>query len=251
MSANLASLPSSPSPETLERVLLGGDLSKLSPAERLGYYRNVCESLGLNPLTKPLEYITLSGKLTLYARKDATEQLRRIHGVSITELTSDRLGDVFVVTAKAQDKSGRTDAATGAVAIGSLKGEALANALMKAETKSKRRVTLSICGLGLLDETEVETIPEAVPQDTDLATGEIRTTSLADKLTTPISDAQRKRLFAIARKAGWTSDQVRAWLRVEYGLETTSALKTEDYDAVCRHLEAGPPVETLDPDQPF
>jgi hypothetical protein len=34
---------------------------------------------------------------------------------------------------------------------------------MKAETKAKRRVTLSICGLGLLDETEIETIPGAAP----------------------------------------------------------------------------------------
>ncbi len=33
---------------------------------------------------------------------------------------------------------------------------------MKAETKSKRRVTLSLCGLGMLDESEVETIPGAV-----------------------------------------------------------------------------------------
>ena len=249
MSTSLTAI--APTAETLEHVLLGGDLSRLTPDQRIAYYRSVCDSLGLNPLTKPLEYITLSGRLTLYARKDATEQLRRIHGVSITELTSDRLGDVFVVTAKAQDKTGRTDAATGAVAIGSLKGDALANALMKSETKAKRRVTLSICGLGLLDETEIETVPDAVPVDTDLTTGEIRTTSLADKLTTPISDAQRRRLFAIARKHGWTSDQVRAYLHVEYGLETTSALKTEDYDAVCRHLEAGPPVETLDPDQPF
>jgi hypothetical protein len=37
----------------------------------------------------------------------------------------------------------------------------LANALMKAETKAKRRVTLSIAGLGWLDETELETIPQA------------------------------------------------------------------------------------------
>jgi hypothetical protein len=47
------------------------------------------------------------------------------------------------------------------VATVGLKGDALANALMKAETKSKRRVTLSICGLGMLDETEVDTIPDA------------------------------------------------------------------------------------------
>jgi hypothetical protein len=97
-------------------------------------------------------------KLILYALKAATEQLRMIHGVSITEVTSQNIGDVFVVTAKAQNRDGRTDASTGAVAIGNLKGESLANALMKSETKAKRRVTLSICGLGMLDETEVETI---------------------------------------------------------------------------------------------
>ena len=33
------------------------------------------------------------------------------------------------------------------------------NAKLKAITKAKRRVTLSICGLGFLDETEIETIP--------------------------------------------------------------------------------------------
>ena len=42
-----------------------------------------------------------------------------------------------------------------------LKGDALANALMKAETKAKRRVTLSIAGLGWLDETELDTIAQA------------------------------------------------------------------------------------------
>jgi len=44
---------------------------------------------------------------------------------------------------------------------------------MKAETKAKRRVTLSICGLGLLDETEVETVSTAVPTIVNVETGEI------------------------------------------------------------------------------
>jgi len=34
---------------------------------------------------------------------------------------------------------------------------------MKAVTKAKRRLTLSLCGLGWLDETEIETIPDAKP----------------------------------------------------------------------------------------
>ena len=146
---------------SLERVLVAGDLGKLSEQDRLGYYKAVCESLGLNPLTKPFDYITLNGKLTLYARKDATDQLRRKNRVSITDLEESERHGVYVVTAKAQDADGRTDASKGCVNVQGLKGDALANAMMKAETKAKRRVTLSICGLGMLDETEVETIPTA------------------------------------------------------------------------------------------
>jgi hypothetical protein len=100
----------------------------------------------------------------LYAAKDCTEQLRKIHGVSITDISTTSLNDVFIVTAKALDKQGKTDCSTGAVNIKGLTGDNLANALMKAETKAKRRVTLSICGLGILDETETDTMPGAKKQ---------------------------------------------------------------------------------------
>lgn len=152
----------------MEALLIRGDLADLSPEARAKYYTRVCESLGLNPLTRPFEYITLNGRLTLYARKDATEQLRKLHGVSIVDLTTSERDGVYVVTVRARDASGRTDMATGAVATGGLKGEALANALMRAETKAKRRVTLSICGLGMLDETETEDIPVGAGKGTTL-----------------------------------------------------------------------------------
>jgi hypothetical protein len=142
--------------ELAESVLIEGDLAKLNPEQRLLYYKAVCESVGLNPLTKPFEYINLNGKLTLYARKDATDQLRKIHGVAVTETKESQLGDLFIVTARGQDKHGRIDTAKGAVSIQGLNGERLANALMKCETKAKRRLTLSLCGLGLLDESEIE-----------------------------------------------------------------------------------------------
>jgi len=142
--------------DKIESLLVQGDLSKLSVDERLTYYRGVCESLGLNPLTQPFEYITLNGKLRLYAKRDATEQLRKIHGVSVSIVGRELVEGVYVVTARAMDKTGRTDESIGAVPLDGLKGENRANAMMKAETKAKRRVTLSVCGLGLLDETEVE-----------------------------------------------------------------------------------------------
>jgi hypothetical protein len=146
-------------PEILEQVLIGGDLSRLTEAQRLAYYRAVCQSLGLNPLTKPFEYLTLNGKLRLYALRDCADQLRRLHGIIIHITNRERLQDIYIVTARAKDRAGREDESTGTVALGALKGDALANALMKAETKAKRRVTLSLAGLGWLDETELETLP--------------------------------------------------------------------------------------------
>jgi hypothetical protein len=144
-----------------EMALIEGDLSKLNSNERMDYYGAVCKSVGLNPLTKPFEYVTLNGSLKLYARKDATDQLRKIYGVSIEIVSKTQIGDIFIVEAKATDKEGRFDTATGAVCVANLKAESLANALMKAETKAKRRVTLSICGLGILDESEIEDMPKA------------------------------------------------------------------------------------------
>ena len=149
---------------TIEEVLVTGNLASLNPAQRLDYYNKLCETLKLNPLTKPFEYITLNGKLTMYARKDCTDQLRKVHGISIYKVESKTENDVHIVTAYARDANGREDVATGAVSIGGIKGEALANAYMKAETKSKRRVTLSIGGLGMLDETEIESIKTVNPR---------------------------------------------------------------------------------------
>jgi len=148
-------------PEQLEQVLIGGDLNKLAPKDRVFYYRSVCESVGLNPLTRPFDYLTLNGKLTLYARKDCTDQLRNIHNISINIAARELVDGIYVVTARATNKDGRSDESIGGVPVDHLKGEAKANGMMKAETKAKRRVTLSICGLGMLDETEVDSIPDA------------------------------------------------------------------------------------------
>ena len=156
----------------LEKVLIEGDLEKLSAAERMEYYGKVCDSLGLNPLTRPFDYIKLSGKLTLYAKKDATEQLAKMHHVSIKLQPGRSIEGVYLVQATASTEYRSVDA-TGAVPIENLKGEAKANALMKAETKACRRAVLRLVGLGWLDETEVSSVSDATPVLVDHATGEI------------------------------------------------------------------------------
>lgn len=157
--------------EIMESVLLGGDLSKLTPAQRVSYYQKVCESIGLNPLTKPFDYIQLNGKLTLYAKKDATDQLRNKHAVSIDDVNVDETETHFIVKVKGHDGNGRTDVEVGVVGKKDMQGN-FGNAYMKAVTKAKRRLTLSLCGLGWLDETEIETIPDARPVNVS-ETGEI------------------------------------------------------------------------------
>jgi hypothetical protein len=149
-----------------ETALLCGDLSKLTEQQRAELVMRVCDSVGLNPLTRPFQYIEVRGqnnvaKLILYATKDCTEQLRKMHDISLTIPSREQVGDAYVVTAQAKMPSGRVDESTGAVSTKSLGGDNLCNALMKAETKAKRRVTLSICGLGILDESEIETIAGA------------------------------------------------------------------------------------------
>ena len=156
----------------LENVLVNGDLSKLNPTQRLDYYRQVCQSMGLNPLSRPFDYIVLNGKMTLYAKKDATDQLRKLNGVSIDDIDIQENQNGFRVKVKGHDREGRSDVEIGCVAKTDMRGN-IQNAEMKAVTKAKRRLTLSLCGLGWLDESEVETIPDARPVIVDNNTGEI------------------------------------------------------------------------------
>jgi hypothetical protein len=167
-------------PALIERVIIHGDLRQLNPQQKVSYYNAVCESVGLNPLTQPFQYLVLSGREVLYARREATDQLRHLHSVSVHITAREVTEDCYIVTARASLPDGRTDESIGAVPIASLKGEFRANAMMKAETKAKRRVTLAICGLGMLDETEVESaVAQARPDFTTAAT------SIADQYALP------------------------------------------------------------------
>lgn len=200
----------------VEMALVGGDLSKLSEGDRVAYYGRVCESIGLNPLTKPFEYIRLNGKLMLYAKKDCADQLRSLRGVSITNATTRIEDGLAIVEVTATTKDGRSDCDIGCVPIKGLTGESLGNALMKAVTKAKRRVTLSICGLGWLDETEVESI-----QTADDSSPAIKVNSLPiitpKVLPTPkIDPAELTAVDKKLAKLKWTEIQLKDCIAVNF-----------------------------------
>ena len=155
--------------EAVERVLIQGDLSPLTPEQRVQYYKAVCVSLNLNPLTSPFTYILFrepggNERLQLYANKSCAEQLRRLHGVSVVSSRKEVADSICMYEVDVRDRTGRTDSAAGAVPLYKFKegkrvdltGTEWCNAIMKSHTKAKRRATLSICGLAFLDESELD-----------------------------------------------------------------------------------------------
>lgn len=143
--------------ETLTSLLIiRGDLSGLSAEQKVAYYRGYCERLGLDPYTSPFQLLRLQGKDILYLSRSGAQQLNKMHGVShsITSRRQDTEAGIYEVTARATLPDGRHTESIGVASIAGMKGEQLCNAMMKAETKAKRRATLDLLGLGILSEEE-------------------------------------------------------------------------------------------------
>lgn len=149
----------------VESLVMRGDISALSPEHRVRFYVQTCEGLGLNPHSQPFAFLKLNGKEVMYATRGATDQLAAMHRIDRKIIDGPRIMDiagskVAYCVAEARHPNGRTETATATLPVADP-----VNLYMKLETKAKRRVTLSILGLGLLDETELETIPGAVRMD--------------------------------------------------------------------------------------
>jgi hypothetical protein len=163
--------------EMAEKIVLHGDIGWMNGEQQTQYVLYLCQTYGLDPLTKPLDIIKFpNARVQVYATKRCSEQLSRKHGISITGLSQQITADTVITTATVLSGNGRTDADIGAVSISGLKGDALTNAIMKSATKAKRRAVLSICGMGMLDESEIETIPGVVKIESIKAKESERTT---------------------------------------------------------------------------
>jgi hypothetical protein len=266
MGTNDLTKRTSPAPTTLapvdpgrllESIVTRGDLSGLSPADRARFYAQTCEEYGLNPASQPFAFLRLNGKEILYATRGATDQLAAIHrlnreiidGPKVIDLAGTKL--VYCV-ARATHPNGRIETATATVPLVDP-----VNVLMKAETKAKRRVTLSILGLGTLDEMELETIPASAQQpapqvsraDLDAVTQES-----AEPAEPPPSneegpapgDAEREeRTAGILADYGDAVDAVelpgeatQVWLRYRAQLATLPASDREAaWKALCKRVE--------------
>ena len=176
-------------PAIQSSIVLRGDLSGLNEQQKQDYYLYRCRQVGLDPAAKPFDLLTLNGKQILYANASATQQLCALHKLSTQITHRERVDGIYIVSVRCTGADGRVSENQGAVDVSTLVGERLANAILKATTKAIRRSVLAHCGLGMLDETEVETIPEArkepliVPQ----AVAPIEVPAPPPKLTTGVA----------------------------------------------------------------
>lgn len=246
----------------IEKALIGGDLAALNPDQRIAFYHSVCNSLALNALTKPFIYVTLNGKLQLYATKDCAEQLRRRDCVSTAILSEgiDETRTIYKVKVKAMMPNGRTDEGSAAISIiypdeykdrdgwkkhphagKMILGEELAGIVMKTETKAKRRATMSICGLGIPQDDDLsyngdepriigqvvtETRPEQSRQERTEANELTSMKEMLADVERQASDAEVQGNQAAAEDAYARAEDLRARIaRVESGEATTKDVR--------------------------
>lgn len=168
----------------IDYAVMTGDLAKLEPQQRLQFYRAVCLSAGLNPLTQPFTMLKRQdGTHWLYANSTCTQQLAKLHRVSFRDtrrIHETILGEpIYRVEMLASTPDGRIIEGQGVISLTKkkkvqqgvwknsgdpkwidaldedgepilvpLRGEALANAIMKCDTKAQRRAVLALVGLG-------------------------------------------------------------------------------------------------------
>jgi len=135
-----------------------GDLSILNENERMIYYNYMCDKIGLDPATRPFDFINLDGKIILYATKSCSDQLRLKHEISTESIEVYFHNNIVYCKATIVDKNGRKECAIGSEFLEPDKKLNAADKIMKAETKAKRRATLSMFAISVLDETEIYSI---------------------------------------------------------------------------------------------
>jgi hypothetical protein len=151
------------------------DLEHLGENQKAIYYRDACNFLGIPANLNLLAYIEMvvgdSGRhLVLYAKKGATDLIRQNRGISTTSLEAikDLVPGQVCFIAVGKDTIGREERAVGTADIDGLRGKALSDAIMIAQTRATRRMTLQFVGGGILDESELPSNSTSLTNNTAL-----------------------------------------------------------------------------------
>jgi len=228
-------------------------LDNLTDEQLQTHYLQACEYFKIPPEANVLMYAWLDGEMgrhrVLYARKGATDIFRERLGIDTTELNKDDGPGYVSFTAVGKNKNGRVERAVGAVGTEGLRGQALAAAVMTAQTRALRRMTLQFVGGGLLDETEVQDSSVSVKASTPPALKETGpqvppapiVMSARDPMTTITGDPAKD--FPPEARAFPTKAQLEAQ-------KTLAAVKPEVLAKAAGEIRIGGPDDDQPPTDP-
>jgi hypothetical protein len=186
-------------PGVMRQFVMDGDLTPIKPEQRPALVMALCRHIGVDPIERPFLVFKDGKRTVLYAARACTSALCRVRGISRQLLAVQEVTmagqPVIIARARATLPDGRFDESTGVVPVMQedtawegpegnkrkvSKGwrqpnpSEAANLPMKAETKAKRRAVLDLVGLGMPDESEIETIRGARRGHVDMTTGELQ-----------------------------------------------------------------------------
>jgi len=150
----------------IESIVLSGDIGGLTEDERKRIMLRICTDLRLDPAMGAICILkTEDGHEQFYIKGKGTDQLAQKWGVQQKCLEKPSIMDLgdghraFVARWSASFE-GREIDDIGAVPVPqtSWDTKALCNAMMHANTKARRRATLAVLGIGLVDESELDTM---------------------------------------------------------------------------------------------
>jgi hypothetical protein len=220
-----------PDPAVVRSLVERGDLSALTPKQKVRLYNRICRELGLNPDTQPLAFLMLDGREVLYPTRGATDQLAAIHRIDREIVDGPKVAmvggqEVMIATCKATHPDGRVDMSTGCCPLTDP-----VMAPMWAETKAKRRATLSILGLGMLDESEVALVRSPAAHGRPARTDAEGTAPAGEP---PCLDAFLLRMQEMEQP----SDAVDIWIRHRARFGASEKLRKAGWSMLCQQLTA-------------
>lgn len=216
MSSALTTQETTVTAAAIHQVITAGDLSVLSEQDRIRYYMECCRDLGLNWRTQPFTLVKLKGGvMQMYLTAQGAEQLARVQGISTRQISAQEVKECYIVTIEARSPDGRLVTKTGGKSIKGLAGDALIDAIKKAETQAYRRAVRAIASLAPqqtlapaepIDAGELEeaaaVIPSFVSQDDGAEPAE-------EAPEHPLTIAKKK-CWAWAQKRGLDVDELAA-----------------------------------------
>lgn len=169
-------------------------------------------------------YITSDGLLWL--GNNHPDKEKRIKDIAVDILKADFTKQEFIVKAVIALYNGQTFEGIGTATVNNLTKITQNHPLEMAETRAVSRALRKAYAIGIPSAEELTDIPKA-PNVKDKN----------EKSKDIISEAQRKRLWAIAREYGVSDKEVKEIIE-RYGYESTRDIKRKDYEKIISDIEA-------------